>query len=189
MYRLNFNLGESRVTKNRLILMLRNLFDEVIEEIWHHAPLNSWVIVFFNHFPTREFGTSTVCVGDIDNSMFMNTLSCNMQSNDTIEVNCEWECNVVISYTLHGSGHDGASACGGLTQRNAWRVQLQNVVSGHGRCLMKRGFCNTHLIYSYSDDVVRHNETVLLINLFLLQIMAFLHVLCWALIFVLKLRY
>ena len=92
--------------------------------------------MFLDCFPTREFGTSTVCVGDIDNTMFMDTLSCNIQSNDAIEVNGGWECNVVISYVLHGSSC-GVSAHERLRQRNSRRVQLQNVVSGHGRCLMK----------------------------------------------------
>ena len=75
----------------------------MIKEIQHHAPLNSWVRVFLECFPTREFGTSTVHVGDIYNSMFMDTLSHNMQNNNAIEIDNGWECNLVISYVLHGS--------------------------------------------------------------------------------------
>ena len=80
--------------------MLRNLFNEVID-----APLNSWVRVCFDRFPTREFGTGTICVGDVDNSMFMDTLSLNMKCNDASEIDNGWECNLVISYILHGSRH------------------------------------------------------------------------------------
>ena len=120
VYKLNFNLGQSHVTMNMSILLLRNLFDEVIEEIRCHAPLNSWVRVFFDNFPTKEFGTSTVCVGDIDISMFMDMLLHNMQSNDAIEIDNGWQYNLVISYVLHGSC--GGSVCDRSTERNVRRV-------------------------------------------------------------------
>ena len=75
--------------------------------------------MFFDHFRTREFATSTVRVGDINNSMSMDTLSRNMQSNDAIKIDNGWECNLVISYVPHGSRHP----CGGsdherLRERN-----------------------------------------------------------------------
>ena len=136
VYKLNVNLGESRITMNRLILVLSIVFDEMVKGIRHHAPSNSWIRVFLDRFLTKEFGTSTVNVGDVDNSMFMDTLSHNLQSNDAIEVNCGRECNVVVSYVPHGSRHH-ASVCGGSSQRNARRAQLQNVVSGHGRRFLK----------------------------------------------------
>ena len=100
---------------NRLILLLRNLFDEVIEEIRRHALLNSWVRIFFDRFPTREFGTSTVRVGHIDNSMSMDKLLHNIQSNNGIEIDNGWKCNLVISYVLHGSHcPHGGSVCNRL---------------------------------------------------------------------------
>ena len=133
VHKLNVNLGESCITMNRLILVLSKVFDEMVKEICHHAPSNLWVRVFLDRFPTGEFGTSTVCVGHVDNSMFRDMLSHNMQSNDAIEVDHRWECNVVIRYVPHGS-HCHASVRGGFCWRNAQRVQLQNVVSGHGTC-------------------------------------------------------
>ena len=73
----------SHVTMNRLISILTNVFDRIIAEIRQYVPLNLWVRVFFN-FPTREFSTSTLLVNQIEKSMFMDTLSRNIQSNDAI---------------------------------------------------------------------------------------------------------
>ena len=61
----------SRVTMNRLISILTNVFDRIIAEIRQYVHLNLWVRVFFDYFPTREFSTSTLQVNQIENSMFM----------------------------------------------------------------------------------------------------------------------
>ena len=52
---------------------------------------------FFERFPSRELSSSTVLVDNINAEMFLDTLSRNIQSNDSIELN-GWETNVLISF-------------------------------------------------------------------------------------------
>ena len=88
--------------------------------------------MFFNCFPAREFSTSTLRVNQIESSMFMDMLSCNMQSNYAIQINGGWQCNVVIHHAPRGGGDHRQYG-----RRNACRVQLEELVFACGLGLKK----------------------------------------------------
>ena len=96
VYSLNVDIDHSRTSMIRLIGILNSVFNRIFDEI-NVVPHNSWVRVFFEQFPSREF-SSTVLIEDINAEMFLDTLSRNIQSNYSIELNGGWETNVVISY-------------------------------------------------------------------------------------------
>ena len=60
-----------RLLTIRLIGVLNSVFNRIIEEIHNVVPCNSWVRVFLERFPSREFSSSTVLVNDINAEMFL----------------------------------------------------------------------------------------------------------------------
>ena len=42
---------------------------------------------YFECFPSREFSSSTILVDNVNAEMFLDTLSRNLQSNDSIQLN------------------------------------------------------------------------------------------------------
>ena len=93
----NVDLGSSRVTMNRLISILTNVFDRIIAEIHQYVPLNSWVRVFFDCFPTREFSTSTLQVKS-------KTVCLWTHCHVICKAMMQSRLNVVIDHVLRGGG-------------------------------------------------------------------------------------
>ena len=91
IYSLNVDIDHTRTSMIRLIGVLNLVFNRIIEEIHNVVPSNSWVRVFLEQFPSREFSSSTVLVDDINVEMFLDTLSRNMQSNDSVELHGGWK--------------------------------------------------------------------------------------------------
>ena len=117
----------------RSIGVLNSIFNQIIYKIHNVVPCNSWVRVFFEQFPSKEFSSSTVLVDNVNAKMFLDTLSRNLQSNDSIKLNGGWEINVVISYLPHASQTDVSVL--NQTRNHVRRTSLNKTVSGSGKRL------------------------------------------------------
>ena len=163
VYLLNIDIDHSRTSMIRLMGVLNLVFNRIIEEI-HVVPCNCWVRVFFERFPSREFSSSTVLVGDINTEMFLETLSRNIQSNDSIELNGGWETNVVISYVPHRRQSDVS-----VLNRNGNRVvcvTLNKRVSGSGKRLPVKYDCQLQYgVYKVEPDCQPYTDCCFLLSI------------------------
>ena len=98
----------------------------------------------------REFSTSTLPAVEIDNSMFLDMLSHNIQNNNAIEVNGGWDCNVVISRMPHTVVHSSHRS---VNHDRFRRVKLNEPVWGHGKHLTKGNHQICYGLYNVNVNV------------------------------------